>query len=84
MTKQEREILERLTDFDYAWYKENVLDKKAGTENTDQKVDEPASDYENIPSHHLAAIERGLADAAAGRMIPMDEALESLKKKFGF
>lgn len=84
MTKQEREILERLTDFDYAWYKENVLDKKAGTENTDQKVDEPASDYENIPAHHLAAIERGLADAAAGRMIPMDEALESLKKKFGF
>ena len=84
MTKQERETLERLTDFDYAWYKENVLDKKAGTEETEENVDEPAGDYENIPSHHLAAIERGLADAAAGRMIPMDEALDSLKRKFGF
>ena len=84
MTKQERETLERLTDFDYVWYKENVLDKKAGTEETEENVDEPASDYENIPSHHLAAIERGLADADAGRMIPMDEALDSLKRKFGF
>ena len=84
MTKQERETLERLTDFDYAWYKENVLDKKAGTEDNDPKVDEPASDYENIPSHHLAAIERGLADAAAGRMIPMDEVIKKLDKKYGF
>jgi predicted transcriptional regulator len=84
MTKQERETLERLTDFDYDWYKENVLDKKAEEEVTEEKVDEPAGDYENIPSHHLAAIERGLADAAVGRMIPMDEALNSIKKKFGF
>jgi predicted transcriptional regulator len=61
-----------------------VLDKKAEEEVTEEKVDEPAGDYENIPSHHLAAIERGLADAAAGRMIPMDEALDSIKKKFGF
>lgn len=84
MTPEERETLERLTDFNHAWYKENVLDKKEVTEESTDKVEEPAGDYENIPSHHIAAIERGLADAAAGRMIPMDEALENLKKKFGF
>jgi hypothetical protein len=83
MTKQEREILERLTDFDYAWYKENVLDKKARKEETEKKVDEPAGDYENIPSHHLAAIERGLADAAAGRMISGEIFRKEMRAKFG-
>jgi predicted transcriptional regulator len=83
MTKQERGTLERLTDFDYAWYKENVLDKKARKEETEKKVDEPAGDYENIPSHHLAAIERGLADAAAGRMISGKDFRKKMRAKFG-
>jgi|GEM_PF-6373924 len=84
MTQEEREILERLTDFNYAWYKENVLNKKESNDQTAEKVEEPSGDYENIPAHHIAAVERGLADAAAGRMIPMDEVLDNLKKKFGF
>lgn len=84
MTQEERETLERLTDFNYAWYKENVLDKKESNKQTAEKVEEPSSDYENIPAHHIAAIERGLADAAAGRMIPMDEVIRKLDKKYGF
>ncbi len=83
MTKSERETLERLTDFDYAWYKENVLDKKENEAKTEQKVEEPAGDYENIPSHHRAAIERGLADVEAGRMISGEDFRKEMRAKFG-
>jgi hypothetical protein len=56
MTKQERETLERLTDFNYAWYKENVMDKKTIEDQTAEEVEGPGGDYENIPQHHLASI----------------------------
>jgi predicted transcriptional regulator len=83
MTKQDRETLERLTDFDYAWYKENVLDNKEVTEESTSKVEEPVGDYENIPQHHLAAIERGLADVAAGRMMSGEDFRKEMRAKFG-
>lgn len=83
MTKQERETLERLTNFDYAWYKENLLDKKTNEDQTAEEVEEPGGDYENIPQHHLAAIERGLADAAAGRMISGEDFRKEMRAKFG-
>ena len=83
MTKEQREILERLTDFNYEWYKENVLDTKEPLQKTDVKVEEPAGHYENIPPHHMAAIERGLADAAAGRMISGKDFRKEMRSKFG-
>ncbi len=69
------------TYFNYAGYKENVLDEKTSEDPTTEKVEEPAGDYENIPQHHLAAIERGLADTAAGRMIPMEDVIKKPDKK---
>jgi hypothetical protein len=84
MTKQERETLERLTDFDYAWYKENVLDKKAEEEVTEEKVDEPAGDYENIPSHHLPAIVRGINQANAGELMSKGDEEKLIRKRYGF
>lgn len=83
MTQEERETLERLTDFNYAWYKENVLDKKESNKQTAEKVEEPSSDYENIPAHHIAAIERGLADLEAGRTISGADFRKDLRRKRG-
>ena len=66
MTKQERETLERLTDFDYAWYKENVLDKKAGEQVIDQNIDDPTHSQlaKDHPEHHLNTLAGELAVAA--------------------
>lgn len=83
MTQEQRETLERLTDFNYAWYKENVLDKKEQDEQTTEKVEEPAGSYENIPPHHIKAIERGLADIEAGRTISGDDFRKEMRRKRG-
>ncbi|MEN8815332.1 MAG: hypothetical protein ABF274_00490 [Nonlabens sp.] len=83
MTKEQRETLERLTDFDYAWYKENVLDKKLSNDPSTETVEEPARDYENIPQHHIAAIERGIAQADAGEMISGKDFRREMRQKRG-
>lgn len=83
MTQEERETLKRLTDFNYAWYKENVLDKKESNDQTTENVEEPAAVYENIPAHHIAAIERGLADLEAGRTISGADFRKEMRRKRG-
>ena len=82
MTKQERETLERLTDFDYAWYKENVLDKKAGTEETEENVDDPTHSQlaKDHPEHHLNSLAGELAIDAVYEVGVM---MKSIWKKDG-
>lgn len=83
MTQQDRETLERLTDFNYARYKEEVLDKQEHAETATNAIEEPPKGYENIPPHHMKAIEAGLADLEAGRMISGEDFRKKMRKRFG-
>lgn len=83
MNQKDRETLERLTDFNYDWYKKEVLDKQEHIETTSVAVEEPSKAYDRIPAHHRAVIAAGLADLEAGRVTLMDDFVNEMDKKFG-
>lgn len=83
MNPKDRETLERLTNFNSDWYKKEILDKQEHAEMQEDFMEEPKDTYENIAPHHMKAIEAGLANLEAGRMISGEDFRKKMRKRFG-